>query len=280
MDLADIKLISIEEFCLRQRIEMQGSGRYRSLKDHDSCVINTEKNEFYWNSRQKNGDIINFVQEYYQISFREALEILGGTSFRKENSPKPVSKKILSLEEDLQEDRCMKHCFAYLMKKRKLSSAVLQEMVKRGLMRQDRRRNIIFKSILKGRMIGFVKIGSTDIPYKYIHPESDIKGFLFPVGQAKRLIFFESVIDLLSYYQLFPEKSQDSLLISMHGLKQNCVLKNMEYFHYSDIVLAVDQDEAGDLFCERLMRMKIAFSRELPASGKDWNEMLQKEGEG
>lgn len=48
-------------------------------------------------------------------------------------------------------------------------------------------------------------------------------GISFDVGNPKRLIFCESVIDMMSYYQLHQETSSDVRLVSMEGLKQSVI---------------------------------------------------------
>ena len=73
-----VKNNSIVDFCNQSGIGLTGNGRYRRLEKHDSCVIDTMRNEFYWNSLGKNGDIINFVQTYYETDFKTAVEIITG----------------------------------------------------------------------------------------------------------------------------------------------------------------------------------------------------------
>ena len=46
---------------------------------------------------------------------------------------------------------------------------------------------------------------------------------VFDIGNPKRLIFCESVIDMMSYYQLHQKELYDVRLISMEGLKLSVI---------------------------------------------------------
>ena len=48
-------------------------------------------------------------------------------------------------------------------------------------------------------------------------------GMSFDIGKPKRLIFCESVIDMMSYYQLHQKQLSDVRLVSMEGLKLSVI---------------------------------------------------------
>lgn len=138
-----------------------------------------------------------------------------------------------------------------------------------------------------------------------------VEGFNVEIGEPNKLIIFEAPIDLMSYYELKKDKLKDVKLVAMDGLKQEVIER-----HYAQIVLekpkeftkentqglfkilvnetiffeegknredlltlAVDNDEAGRKFVERLKKEKIKFKTDLPPQGKaektDWNDILK-----
>ncbi|HGO5802026.1 TPA: PBECR4 domain-containing protein [Streptococcus equi subsp. zooepidemicus] len=139
-------------------------------------------------------------------------------------------------------------------------------------------------------------------------------GMHVDIGTPKRLVFAEAPIDLMSYYELHQDSLQDVRLVAMDGLKESTVsrhvaellvetgvikaeveqdkipsfLSNMAevttFFHdgkHDDLItLAVDNDEAGHTFIERLTAKGIGLTQDLPprAEGQDkmdWNDYLK-----
>ena len=61
------------------------TGQYRRSSQHDSLVVNLEKQTYYWNSRHEQGDVINWVMAREGCDFKTAIEIL----CRKAGLPEP-----------------------------------------------------------------------------------------------------------------------------------------------------------------------------------------------
>lgn len=62
--------LDIVDYCMQNDIPVKpDSERYYRLTEHDSLIIDRKKNQFYWNSRGVNGNIIKFVQEVEDASF-------------------------------------------------------------------------------------------------------------------------------------------------------------------------------------------------------------------
>ena len=154
---------------------------------------------------------------------------------------------------------------------------------------------------------------------KQIMRASDgMTGMHVDIGTPKRLVFAEAPIDLMSYYELHQDTLQDVRLVAMDGLKESTVsrhvaellaetgaikaeveqdkiptfLSNMAevttFFHdgkHDDfITLAVDNDDAGHTFIERLTAKGIGLTQDLPprAEGQDkmdWNDYLKESKE-
>ncbi len=144
-------------------------------------------------------------------------------------------------------------------------------------------------------------------------------GISFDIGNPKRLIFCESVIDMMSYYQLHQKQLSDVRLISMEGLKLSVIayqtlrlaaeeqgklafldtVKPSRLSHYlqaiqetttffqthsNAITMAVDNDEAGREFCQKLSDKGLPISQDLPPlqgleTKSDWNDVVKQQKE-
>lgn len=144
-------------------------------------------------------------------------------------------------------------------------------------------------------------------------------GISFDIGNPKRLIFCESVIDMMSYYQLHQKQLSDVRLVSMEGLKLSVIayqtlrlaaeeqgklafldtVKPSRLSHYlqaiqdttnffqthsNALTLAVDNDEAGREFCQKLIDKGLLIAQDLPPlqgleAKSDWNDIVKRQKE-
>ena len=140
-------------------------------------------------------------------------------------------------------------------------------------------------------------------------------GISFDIGKPNRLVFCESFIDLMSYYELHQQNLSDVRLVSMEGLKRsvvayqtlrliaeenqklefldtvipskllpliNTIRDTTSYFdnHPDLLTLAVDCDDAGKDFSDKLSQSGFPVFLNFPdnESGKekvDWNDVLR-----
>ena len=150
---------------------------------------------------------------------------------------------------------------------------------------------------------------------KQIMRASDgMTGMHVDIGTPKRLVFAEAPIDLMSYYELHKDSLEDVRLVAMDGLKESTVSRHVAellsevgelddevdqekkssflaktaklstFFkdgkHQDLITLAVDNDEAGHAFIERLTNKEIGLTPDLPPrlesqDKMDWNDYLK-----
>lgn len=149
---------------------------------------------------------------------------------------------------------------------------------------------------------------------KQIMKNSDgTAGFSLDIGNPKRLVFAEAPIDLMSYYELHKDELQDVKLVAMDGLKKSVISRyvadmltdgkysqtmsneqirgaldalnkttNILQEHPDMITLAVDNDEAGQIFIKGLQDDGIPVVPDLPPrqanqTKMDWNDYLKQE---
>ena len=56
--------------------ELRGNARYRKGAEHDSLVVDVERQYYVWNSAGHSGDVINWLENTRQMNFRMAVEFL------------------------------------------------------------------------------------------------------------------------------------------------------------------------------------------------------------
>lgn len=140
-------------------------------------------------------------------------------------------------------------------------------------------------------------------------------GFSLDIGSPNHLVFAEAPIDLMSYYEYHKEELQDVRLVAMDGLKRGVISRHLallesersgrplygtpeQLTHSLDIAkeqgffdegkndslitLAVDNDQAGRRFIEKLQEDGIPVLVDIPPRREgqekmDWNDYLKQE---
>lgn len=173
------------------------------------------------------------------------------------------------------------------------------------------------QNVIGTSMVGVDKSDVYDLPdtpvrRKQIGWNSDGQaGLNVAIGQPNRLLFFEAPIDLMSYYELHGEQLKDVRLVAMDGLKKatisryvadlladgqyskvkkpkeisgflDVLVKTTDYLkeHPDFITLAVDNDEKGLAFVEKLQADGLILQTDLPPltpgqAKNDWNDELK-----
>lgn len=79
--------------------ELIGQGRYRRTREHDSLVIDTEMQRFYWNSLQITGDVVDWCMYQRNWSFWQTIQYLGGLAGIEEAEEIALSPRTLTPRE-------------------------------------------------------------------------------------------------------------------------------------------------------------------------------------
>jgi hypothetical protein len=100
------------------------------------------------------------------------------------------------------------------------------------------------------------------------------------------LVITESAIDALSYHELRGDAARGCRYLSTGGTPGTRQLELLErlFAHLSsgsEVIAAVDQDDAGTKLARRLEALavvhgRLSFRRDSPESDKDWNDVLQR----
>ena len=303
------------------------SGHIYEHPDHDSFRIFADTNTFKWFSRDIQGDVIDFVQLVAGVTFKEAVSYLETGDFEQakviEETYQPFQYYLH--EEPFQQAR------TYLNEVRGLSNQTINTFGRQGLLAQATYQVesvLVFKSydhngILQAASLqGLVK---NEEKYNRGYLKKIMKGshghvgISFDIGKPKRLIFCESVIDMMSYYQLYQKQLSDVRLVSMEGLKLSVIVyqtlrlaaeeqgklafldtvkpsrlnhylqaiqETTTFFqtHSNGLTLAIDNDEAGREFFQKLSDKGLPITKDLPPlqgleTKSDWNDIVKQQKE-
>ena len=258
---------------------------YRWLR-HDSVMIN--KNEWYRFSQNKGGHAIDFMKEFYGLSFAEAVKELlgeegvGETNRRtgKEDAGRqnvcPIPLPGLELPE--RNESC-EIARKYLIEQRKLSEQLVDQMIAKGDIYESKNyHNVVFVGRDKEQNPRYAAMRGTDENRYRGEAKGSEKIYGFGhIGTDEKLFVFESPIDLLSYITAVPEEWEKHSYISLGGLSEKA-MKRMytEYPHIHSIYLCLDNDEPGNERCRQFVSLipeKLSVYRLEPVK-KDWNECL------
>lgn len=306
-----------------------GASEYR-WKEHDSMVITPRTNLWHWFSKDKGGDTIELVRTINNISFNQAIDYLNdgdyseGTLQRRE-APQAFKNYLEPYEQPFVEGR------TYLKEVRDLSDETIDFFLDQNVITQANAKIgdviepvIVFKTIdHKGEMIGGNLQGIVENRERYdrhgyfkgiMRNSNGDNGLSVDIGRPERLIFTESPIDLMSYYELHKDQLENVRLVSMDGLKDGVIGTNLArlesegrnvymrdedwdrdllkksvddgYFnngkHADIITLAVDNDQAGHNFIQSLEDKGVVVVADLPAEKdgfdkQDWNDALKEQ---
>ena len=325
------------------QMELVRSGRDYRWKEHDSLVISPDKNLWKWFSRNTGGDAISLVETIKEVDFNQSVDFLNDGNFKEfqmvERPQEDFKYYLEKYEQPLSAGR------DYLRNQRGLSDETIDYFLEQGVLAQANAKLdyfaegnsgnstnaiepvIVFKSLSSsGEVVGASLQGIQENWEKWpkhgyakvIMKNSDpMTGIHVDIGSPKRLIFTESPIDLMSYYELHKDSLQDVRLVSMDGLKESTIGRHLsqiqaeisgkplrwtpeqmadglqvaiDHHFFEDgknadlITLALDNDKAGRTFIQELEAKGAVINSDLPElrSGQDktdWNDVLKNQQE-
>ena len=325
------------------QMELVRSGRDYRWKEHDSLVISPDKNLWKWFSRNTGGGVISLVETIKEVGFNQAVDFLNDGKFKEfqmvERPQEDFKYYLEKYEKPLSAGR------DYLRNQRGLSDETIDYFLEQGVLAQANAKLdyfaegtagvatntiepvIVFKSLSSsGEIVGASLQGIQENWEKWpkhgyakvIMKNSDpMTGIHVDIGNPKRLIFTESPIDLMSYYELHKDSLQDVRLVSMDGLKESTIGRHLsqiqaeisgqplrwtpeqmadglqvaiDHHFFEDgknadlITLALDNDKAGRTFIQELEAKGAVINSDLPElrpgqDKTDWNDVLKSQQE-
>lgn len=283
--------IDLEELLRRNGEKLLPSGREKRLGSDQSVTV--RGNQWFDHAAGQGGYALSFVRRHYGLSFSEGMKLLLGEDGQRplpvaEAKPKPEPKpkpKPFALPESA---GTMRRVYGYLLGCRKIDREVLTAFVRAKLIYEDvPYHNAVF--------VGYDEHG---VPCHAHKRSTNSEGKAFRVnvegcdpaysfhweGSSERLFVFEAPIDLLSYISLHPEGWQEHSYVSLCGVSEHAMVKQLELHPQIDeVYLCLDNDKAGHGASERLAARLGELGgysvQRLCPQCKDWNDDL-KEGTG
>jgi hypothetical protein len=256
---------------------LKKSGKRYQHRDHDSLIISGHM--FFWNSRQAKGNSLDFVRLFYGWSFEQAIEELTddkGKTTLKPELPQEEEPKDLHISQAPDNKRVI----AYLCQTRKIKYDLVKRLIDTHYLSQDEHNNAVFKIYNEKReLVGAELVGTlSTVRFKRIAQGTQAGyGFNITIGNPEKTLFFESPIDLLSFWSLNESKLTAHRLVSLGGLRVDIFQNTLERFSIDPITayLCVDNDQAGKAFIQTIQSKYTNIKVHIPKLVKDWNDQLR-----
>lgn len=275
-------------------LEMKGenlmrAGREKRLASDRSITI--RGNEWYDHSAERGGYAIDFVKQFYVLSFPEAVTmLLGGEQgevYRPATQKKQEPKKPFALPNPNSD---MRRVYAYLIKTRHIDRGVINHFAKAKLLYESCEKSKDGAKEYHNAV--FVGLDENGVP-RHAHKRGlytqgvgfkgnvdgcDPRYSFHWIGESERMYVFEAPIDLLSYITLHPQDWQQHSYVALCGVGSQAMMWMLEQFpQCCQVLLCLDNDEAGYQASERLKQQlteKGYGSKRFMSQGKDWNDDL------
>ena len=275
--------VDLVDFLRRRGEKLTRSGHDWRWERHDSVTI--QGSQWYQHSTKQGGHAIDFVQEFYDLSFPEAMmELLGGINgveFRQEDKTERPERKPFELPEANSD---MRRVFAYLLKQRFLDRDVLIAFAKQKMIYEDKKyHNAVFVGYdEKGIARHAHKKGTYSEGKSYrVNVEGSEPKYSFHFnGTDDTLYVFEAPIDMLSYVTLHKDNWQAHSYVALNGVGEQAMLHILDTnAQIKKVMLCFDHDPAGIEISDKLKDLlsERGYDRiaRLESVYKDWNEDLK-----
>lgn len=266
----------LEVFLQSRGEKLFRSGKEKRLASDHSVTI--RGGEWYDHAAGRGGNAISFLQQYYNMSFPEAMQALLGGDFKPAEQARPEPKPFVLPE--INSD--MRRVFAYLTKTRGIDKRVVAAFAHDKLLYEDAKyHNVVFVGRDESEAPVHAHLRSTNSHGKTfrINVEgSDPRYSFHHIGTNGTLLVFEAPIDLLSHISLFPQNWQENSYVACCGTSILPVLKTLEQMPHTDtVLLCLDNDEAGHAANRRMAAQLetegLNVMEQIPQR-KDWNDDL------
>ena len=261
-------------FLSAQGEQLGKSGKEYRWKKHDSVTVSG--NRWYRHSQGRGGYPVDFVMEFYNATFPEAVKMLTGEEGEGRNSTCPAPSPDFRLpEKEENNDRIIR----YLTENRGIEKNMVEEWIGSGdIYEEKKHHNVVFVGRDADGIPRYAHCrGTGETKYRGDVAESDKSYGFCHRGTDNQLFVFEAAIDLLSFIQLFPKDWKKRSYLSLGGISSAALMAFLsERPQITSVFLCLDNDQAGNEACEKLAeKIPDGYSAiRLKPSKKDWNEIL------
>lgn len=263
----------------------QKGGAYR-CRQHPSLAVKNDRLSWYWHSKGVGGfGVLDYLVKVENMPFNSAVEAAAGISaVTAKPGQEAETPKTLVLPEKAGTPLRL---YDYLCGKRGIDSGIVDALIQKGSLYEDKRGNVVFVGYDENGKARFASLRGTygDCRFRMDCAGSDKRySFNMALSPSERLYIFESAIDAMSHASLENMVTGDKdawkrqSRLSLSGTSDTALsffLNKQE--SVNELVFCLDNDKAGREAAAGMAR-KYAdrgyFSRvELP-TGKDFNKDL------
>ncbi len=282
--------VDLPEFLRRRGEKLIPSGRDKRLASDHSVTV--RGNQWFDHASEKGGLAIDFVQQFYGLSFPDAVTMLlggeTGVGYLRAQPKQTQERKPFALPPAHTD---MRRVYAYLLQHRHIDREVLTAFVREKLVYESSEpssdntktyHNAVFVGndehgvARHGQKRSIYTVGKS---YRVNIESSDPRYSFHWVGTSDQLYVFEAPIDMLSYISLHPEGWKEHSYVSLCGTAEHAMIWMLDqYSQLDEVVLCLDNDDAGIKATERLTAVLLEQGHsniEIDRSeAKDWNDEL------
>lgn len=283
--------VDLVEFLRRQGEKLIPSGREKRLASDHSITV--RGNEWFDHASEQGGHAISFVQQFYNLSYPEAvMKLLGGECGANYALADPESieeKKEFALPPA---SPTMRRMYAYLLQQRLIAWEVINAFAKKGLIYESCEKSKDgTKEFHNAVFVGFDEHGVARHAHKrgiYTQGKSfrgnvvgcDPRYSFHWTGDNNKLYVFEAPIDMLAFITLYPDNWQRNSYVALCGTAEHAMLWMLEQnSRLEKVILCLDHDAAGieatGRLTEILQEHGYSLVAPLQSSHKDWDEDLK-----
>lgn len=213
-------------------------------------------NGYHWHSQDQSGDVIKFVQDWEEVDFKRAVEIILGThayshvDYYEPPPPKPKPVFVLPNQDDN-----ARQVYAYLAKVRGIEPSVLNTLLAQKLLFQSKEerngktyRNCAFVGYDKDKIPKHCSLRSPSATYKFTQDVTGSdKSYSFSItGRSSCLYVFEAPIDAISHASMMAMGGADWTVdhrVAQGGLTDKALPRYLaDYPEVTEIVFCYDND--------------------------------------
>ena len=262
-------------------------GGYR-CKQHESLAVKADRLSWYWHSQGVGGHgALDYLVKAENMAFRDAVGVIMGATPptappKRERQTEPPPKTLILPEASGVPLRL----YDYLCIKRGIDGDVVNTLMQKEKLYEDRRGNVVFVGHDEQGAARFASLRGTQANFRGDCSGSDkMYGFNAVFAPCERVYLFESPIDLMSHASLVNADTGDTGAWKQHSRLSLAGTSDAalpfflnQHKEVKEIVLCLDNDTAGREAAAIIAR-KYAYKgytalNELPR-GKDFNEDLQ-----
>ncbi len=274
--------VDLEEFLRSRGERLIRSGHDKRMESDHSVTI--RGSSWYDHAAQRGGGPISFLQNFYRMSYPDAMRTLlggdGGKAYPAARNLEPEPAKAFALPE---RNSDMRRVYAYLIQQRHIDKDVITHFAKARLLYEDaEHHNCVFVGTDENGIPRHAHKRSTNSygeAFRINVEGSDPRYSFHHVGRDGHLFVFEAPIDMMSYITLHPDRWQEHSYVACCGTSFLPVqqIADMMPKRIGELFLCLDNDKPGQTASERMAEqcrpwdVKVVL---LLPEHKDWNEDL------